>query len=534
MEEPEHSSAVNKRARFDANQEIQARPSAKKRGKKRRRKGPLATFGNRAEDGEEDEEDEGENDTEAGPVTVAKRETKKEEDTEATAALVRSPKRGKSADAKSRPPSPPQESSEVIIARLKTQIAEQQQLLDRQTTTIQSVTSSMTCQVCLDYLQKPFALAPCGHIACYSCLKSWFTAGAGPGPDHIHKRKTCPHCRAVIRERPVEVWVVKDAAAILMKADRAAQPQLAIVAADDAPPATVPDDADPWQHIFRPVWRPRDPVDHHVADDVDEQNLGMFDAEDSVYRCFDCMHEIWSGECTNCHREYPGHRLDEDDDDEADFFPFPRLFDFFPVGDEDDMTDDEDDGHDGPPPYDFESAHGSDVGEYEDEEEGHGDGHVEGIFDVPSVIDVSSGDEDDELPVPARRRRPLYVDSDSENEVEDHPPPAEVIEIQDDEDEGLDDEGEGAMPHWPVPERSPDPYAHIAEGDFIAEDQLHDDDDSQPLFLPGDYARRGHNHLRQRAYEESEEDEDGSQDEHEALHGDYYNGDSYSDDEDNY
>ena len=107
---------------------------------------------------------------------------------------------------------------------------------------------SLTCQVCLLLMDHPYALAPCGHVVCHSCLVSWFTAepgrpdlaapapipvpapvnvpiavppnaprlppaplrylGAPPPPpaghNHLHKRKTCPHCRAVGRTRPAE------------------------------------------------------------------------------------------------------------------------------------------------------------------------------------------------------------------------------------------------------------------------------------------------------------------------------------------
>lgn len=42
----------------------------------------------------------------------------------------------------------------------------------------------------------------------------------------------------------------------------------------------------------------------------------MLDMEDGgIYRCFDCMHEIWDGVCTSCGRLYPGHQPNPDDDD---------------------------------------------------------------------------------------------------------------------------------------------------------------------------------------------------------------------------
>jgi hypothetical protein len=36
--------------------------------------------------------------------------------------------------------------------------------------------------------------------------------------------------------------------------------------------------------------------------------MGMYDAEDGgIYRCLDCMHEIWDGVCSSCGRVYSGH-----------------------------------------------------------------------------------------------------------------------------------------------------------------------------------------------------------------------------------
>lgn len=59
----------------------------------------------------------------------------------------------------------------------------------------------------------------------------------------------------------------------------------------------------------------------------------MLDMEDGgVYRCLDCMHEIWDGICTACNRVYPGHQVDtpfgegemfddSDGDEEPHFWP---------------------------------------------------------------------------------------------------------------------------------------------------------------------------------------------------------------------
>jgi len=110
---------------------------------------------------------------------------------------------------------------------------------------------------------------------------------------------------------------------------------------------------DPWHRIFRPVrtsfgghhpfnpwWQDwtedDDPVDASERVDGPLEDVGMFDAEDHVYRCLDCMHEIWGGRCSSCDREYPGHPEagDDDDEDEEDVIEI-----------EDDDSDDELFGH---------------------------------------------------------------------------------------------------------------------------------------------------------------------------------------------
>jgi len=67
---------------------------------------------------------------------------------------------------------------------------------------------------------------------------------------------------------------------------------------------------DPWVNIFPPtLLRPAiPPVEGSPG------VLGMYDAEDQVYRCLDCMHEIWAGLCSQCGRHYSGHDVDASDE----------------------------------------------------------------------------------------------------------------------------------------------------------------------------------------------------------------------------
>ncbi|TFY66815.1 hypothetical protein EVG20_g4271 [Dentipellis fragilis] len=182
-----------------------------------------------------------------------------------------------------------------------------------------SLLPSLTCQICLDLLYKPFALAPCGHTACYDCLVRWFTGPPAPGQaagvPSPHRRKTCPHCRTPIYERPVEVWNIKDLVSAVTKSG--------LATSFPPPPAAEPaaNDQDPWDNIFPkpfPEALRRMFGGPPADDDEGGEDMGMYDPADGVFRCTVCMHEIWGSECSECGRHYPGHVnsiLDESDDD---------------------------------------------------------------------------------------------------------------------------------------------------------------------------------------------------------------------------
>ncbi|KAJ7481499.1 hypothetical protein FB451DRAFT_1364700 [Mycena latifolia] len=216
------------------------------------------------------------------------------------------------------------ESPSATIARLTQELSAQSTLLKKHESTLAQFNQSLTCQVCLDLLHKPYALAPCGHIACYNCLVAWFTSE----PDEPHfavgpRKKTCPHCRATVKERPVEVWSIKDMVAGLLRSGLvsglSATPPPSLALPGPPPAAEAP--PDPWHNIFRfphqhPRFHPPPPLGGEQPSVAD---MGMLDMEDGgVYRCLDCMHEIWDGVCTSCHRVYPGHRAPYDDDGALD------------------------------------------------------------------------------------------------------------------------------------------------------------------------------------------------------------------------
>ena len=65
---------------------------------------------------------------------------------------------------------------------------------------------------------------------------------------------------------------------------------------------------DPWANIFPPTLLRTGTPPLEASPDV----FGMYDAEDQVYRCLDCMHEIWGGSCSQCGRHYTGHASGEE------------------------------------------------------------------------------------------------------------------------------------------------------------------------------------------------------------------------------
>src|SRR5262245_8539173 len=117
-------------------------------------------------------------------------------------------------------------------------------------------------------MHHPFALTPCGHIACHACLVQWFTTPTNgsvsediPVPPPIHRKKTCPHCRGIVKEKPVCVWNVKTLVSTLAASSLLPNP----IAERPADPP-----ADPWADIF---------PDHTNADhDINE--VGILDEED--------------------------------------------------------------------------------------------------------------------------------------------------------------------------------------------------------------------------------------------------------------
>lgn len=123
----------------------------------------------------------------------------------------------------------------------------------------------------------------------------------------------------------MEVWGIKSMVGGIVRSGLVELVVPPPAAGDDVPTLGPDGNPDPWRHIFRPARRPRNNFDFFGmlppanADDNgprgDLTEMGMYDAEDGgIYRCIDCMHEIWDGACTGCQRVYTGHQAADDGD----------------------------------------------------------------------------------------------------------------------------------------------------------------------------------------------------------------------------
>jgi hypothetical protein len=224
---------------------------------------------------------------------------------------------------------------------------------------------SLICNICLYLMHRPFALSPCGHVACFSCLVNWFTSDApgqqqnnaeqvavnfdnpsqnndppvaqananevaiaapAPAPPIAvppfpvpRRKKTCPQCRAIVRSRPIEVWLIKDMVGNVVRSGLA-DPDSIPPDLRNPPTAKTPTPArndEEWKDIF-PTNANQQDLEHIFL----TESLGIRDEEDGgVYRCVNCMHEIVDGECCECGRIYPGYHQGfgwEDNSDEDD------------------------------------------------------------------------------------------------------------------------------------------------------------------------------------------------------------------------
>jgi hypothetical protein len=135
-------------------------------------------------------------------------------------------------------------------------------------------------------------------------------------PMLLRKKKTCPQCRTIVREPPIEARELRSIMTTLRSSTLSAD--LSELQGDVLERAEKSVPAEPWKGIFAkldhrnerwqdflfgPVPAPHEQDGNDVGFGGDR---GTYDPEDGVYRCTRCHHEIVGGTCTNCNRLYPG------------------------------------------------------------------------------------------------------------------------------------------------------------------------------------------------------------------------------------
>ncbi|CAG7848957.1 SubName: Full=Uncharacterized protein {ECO:0000313/EMBL:CCA73860.1} [Serendipita indica DSM 11827] len=196
---------------------------------------------------------------------------------------------------------------EEELAELRRQLQEKDQQLQRQRDALNHVHQQLQCQICLETLQRPFALVPCGHVACVGCLQQWFSAPApeegAPAATLARRKKTCPHCRARLNQRPVEIYTLKE---IISNVEPALNVQ-------PGPQREVANPEDPWKDIF---FEER----HGARIGVDGALIDH--ADGGVRRCPSCLCEIYEGVCAECGEEFMFSSEEEEEEEEMMYNPY--------------------------------------------------------------------------------------------------------------------------------------------------------------------------------------------------------------------
>lgn len=167
------------------------------------------------------------------------------------------------------------------------------------------IRSTVTCFICDQLQYEPYVLN-CGHTYCYACLCNWFSQNV--------RKKTCPQCRASVKQIPMQNYTVKSIVEVftkqraLMPADETAE-QHAKKREEEA--AEIEKDKNSAEGLFKGMF-PKKPA---------AGTRLVWDEEDGVMRCPTCNHEHEGGPlCAVCGQELAGDPyaysdFDEDDDE---------------------------------------------------------------------------------------------------------------------------------------------------------------------------------------------------------------------------
>ena len=171
-----------------------------------------------------------------------------------------------------------------------------------------SAISFNTGRLLIQYARR---LSPCGHVLCQGCLQSWFRS-APPAEDEMHdeedplalvyRTKTCPCCRAVVRSRPTQLFIIKSIASALDKAKSA-----------DSRRNSPPPDPDPWAGIFPDLEEimSTDDDEDEETDEEDEDEYGWVYGEEGYGT--DSDEEPYEGEYVNARWQPPSVHVEAAD-----------------------------------------------------------------------------------------------------------------------------------------------------------------------------------------------------------------------------
>lgn len=205
--------------------------------------------------------------------------------------------------------------NEKKLKETESQVSKAQNKVKKSEDAINNVEASVQCQICMELLLKPYALSPCGHVLCVSCLQEWFKK-APPGDDEMYddddpdylllRKKTCPCCRGNIRNRPIPVFIVKSIASTLLKV-RGTSPNTSL--STTGSPAA---DTDPWEGLFPPDDEIEDYGSDDDDDDDDEEDDDWLD-EDVFSYGTGSDEDTYGGDYILPQWEPPATMIDEED-----------------------------------------------------------------------------------------------------------------------------------------------------------------------------------------------------------------------------
>ncbi|MCJ1394751.1 hypothetical protein MMC18_007631 [Xylographa bjoerkii] len=173
--------------------------------------------------------------------------------------------------------------------------------------TVDDLRGLVSCRVCVRPMYEPYTIS-CGHTFCYSCLAQWF---------QNHKsNKTCPDCRATVKQQPAPAYLVREMAQIFV-----ARAELMPVG------ETTEEHLTAKQEEASIVERDRS--------NTDSKSGGLFrgcfkgslligrngvirDVEDGVDRCPYCAWELEAGFCTSCQQTIDSDMEGDDFYDHSD------------------------------------------------------------------------------------------------------------------------------------------------------------------------------------------------------------------------